>query len=259
MAVPLYQLPADLLTFPRLARPSDCRIRLMLEVTAARQALKPPHQGSGSQIERERPVTAATASRSSSRVDDAAWIRAAQQGDHAAFEQLVRLYDRQVLHLALNLLRSEEDARDVYQEAFLKAYRSLGNFRFECSFYTWMYRIVTNLCLDHLRKRAVRKEELASAMNEDSEGGAVNFLDSVQDEKPEGHPERDLMRRELGFQIQTALKRLTPRERMVFELKHYQGLKLKTIGDMLDTTEQTVKNCLFRATQKLRGSLQAAL
>jgi RNA polymerase sigma-70 factor (ECF subfamily) len=189
------------------------------------------------------------------RIDDAALVRAAQGGDHAAFEELVRLYDHAVLRLALNLTRSEEDARDVYQEAFLKVYRSLGNFRFECSFYTWIYRIVTNICLDHLRKKAVRKEEKPVLQNAAGEASQDDFFAQVADDHPAGDPERDLIRRELGYKIQTALKRLTPRERLVFELKHYQGLKLRTIGEMLETSEQTAKNCLFRATQKLRDSL----
>ena len=86
-------------------------------------------------------------------------IRAAQRGDQDAFEQLVRTYDQSVLRLAMNLLRSPEDARDVYQEAFLRVYRNLHTFRFDCSFHTWLYRIVTNICLDQLRRRKVRKEE----------------------------------------------------------------------------------------------------
>jgi len=192
------------------------------------------------------------------RIDDAALVRAAQGGDQAAFEELVRLYDHAVLRLALNLTRSEEDARDAYQEAFLKVYKSLGNFRFECSFYTWIYRIVTNICLDHLRKKAVRKEEKPVLQNADGEVSQDDFFAQVADDRPAGDPERDLIRRELGHKIQVALKRLTPRERMVFELKHYQGLKLRTIGEMLETSEQTAKNCLFRATQKLRESLGQA-
>src|SRR6201990_1781700 len=86
-------------------------------------------------------------------------IRAAQAGDQDAFEQLVRTYDQSVLRLAMNLLRSPEDARDVYQEAFLRVYRNLDSFRFDCSFHTWLYRIVTNICLDQLRRRKGRKEE----------------------------------------------------------------------------------------------------
>lgn len=183
---------------------------------------------------------------------DTALIRAAQQGDHDAFEQLVRLYDHSVLRLALNLLRSEEDARDAYQEAFLKAYRNLGGFRFECSFHTWLYRIVTNICLDHLRRKSVRREE--PAVVETGEG-TRNLFDAVEDSRSEAHPERDLMRRELGRRIEEALSKLGPRERLVFELKHYQGLRLRVIGEMLDTTEETAKNCLYRATQKLRAAL----
>lgn len=188
-----------------------------------------------------------------SRIDDTLLVREAQRGNRAAFEQLVRNYDQAVLRLALHLTGSEQEAQDIYQEAFLKAYRSVGNFRFECSFYTWIYRIVTNLCLDHLRKRQVRKEDAPVAV--DSEGEQYDVLDQVPDARAGANPERDLMARELGSRINRALEQLTPRERMVFELKHYHGLKLRTVGEVLNTTEETAKNTLFRATQKLRSAL----
>src|SRR5208282_4762988 len=188
-----------------------------------------------------------------SRMNDTELIREAQRGNHAAFEELVRQYDGAVLRLAYHLTRSEQDAQDIYQEAFLKAYRNVGNFRFECSFYTWIYRIVTNLCLDHLRKRTVRKEDAPVAT--DSEGNEYDRLEQTPDGRPGANPERDLMRRELGTRIGRAIERLTARERMVFELKHYQGLKLRTIGEILNTTEETAKNTLFRATKKLRANL----
>jgi len=199
------------------------------------------------------PMRGQMVSQALSRLDDSVLIREAQRGNRAAFEELVRQYDQAVLRLALRLTASEHDAQDVYQEAFLKAYRNLGSFRFECSFYTWIYRIVTNLCLDHLRKKKVRKEDSGVTANED--GSEYSLLDQVADERSGANPERDLMRRELGKKIGLALNRLTPRERTVFELKHYQGLKLRTIGEMLQTTEETAKNTLFRATQKLRGAL----
>ena len=188
-----------------------------------------------------------------SRVDDTVLVREAQRGDRAALEELVRHYDQAVLRLALHLTGSEQDAQDIYQEAFLKAYKSVGNFRFECSFYTWIYRIVTNLCLDHLRKKQVRKEDAPVAV--DSEGEEFSLLDRVPDGRATANPERDLMRRELGGRINAALEKLTPRERMVFELKHYHGLRLRTVGEILNTTEETAKNTLFRATQKLRVAL----
>jgi len=193
------------------------------------------------------------AGQSLGRIDDTMLIREAQRGNRAAFEELVRHYDQAVLRLALHLTGSEHDAQDIYQDAFLKAYKNVGSFRFECSFYTWIYRIVTNLCLDHLRKRQVRKEDAPVAV--DSSGGEYDLLDQVPDARAAANPERDLMARELGTRINRALERLTPRERMVFELKHYHGLKLRTVGEILHTTEETAKNTLFRATQKLRGSL----
>jgi RNA polymerase sigma-70 factor (ECF subfamily) len=179
-------------------------------------------------------------------------VRAAQRGDQDAFEQLVRAYDQSVLRLAMNLLRSPEDARDVYQEAFLRVYRNLHAFRFDCSFHTWLYRIVTNICLDQLRKRKVRKEE--SAVVETSEG-VIDRTDGYEEEAAAANPERMTWNRQLGQRIDDALEGLTPRERMVFELRHYQGLRLRNIGEILGTTEEAAKNCLFRATQKMRTRL----
>jgi len=180
-------------------------------------------------------------------------IREAQGGSRTAFDALVRQYDQAVLRLAMHLTGSEQDAQDIQQEAFLKAYRYLGNFRFECSFYTWIYRIVTNLCLDHLRRRKARREDQAVVL--DSSGEEMDLLTNVTDDRSGANPARELDRKFLGQQILLALDDLTPRERMVFELKHYQGLRLRTIGEMLNTTEETAKNTLFRATKKLRAKL----
>ncbi len=157
-------------------------------------------------------------------LDEAALIRAAQGGDQYAFEQLVQAYDQSVLRLALNLLRSPEDASDVYQQAFLRVYRNLHSFRFNCTFHTWLYRIVTNLCLDHLRKRKVRREE--PTVVETSEG-PVDRMEVVQEQRAEGDPARKLLSRQLGSRIDQVLTDMTPRERMVFEMRHYQGMRLR--------------------------------
>jgi RNA polymerase sigma-70 factor (ECF subfamily) len=180
-------------------------------------------------------------------------IREAQAGSRTAFEALVRQHDQAVLRLALHLTGSEQDAQDIHQEAFLKAYKSLGNFRFECSFYTWIYRIVTNLCLDLMRRRKARREEQAVML--DAAGGEMDLMVNVSDDRAGANPDRELERKQLGRHIMGALEKLTPRERMVFELKHFQGLRLRTIGEMLNTTEETAKNTLFRATKKLRANL----
>ena len=181
-------------------------------------------------------------------------VRGAQAGDRLAFESLVRRYDRDVLRLAMNLVKRPEDARDIYQESFLRVYRNLHRFRFECSFYTWLYRIVTNVGLDHLRRRTSRREDQAPVA-EESESGTRDFFDRQPELRPASNPERQLLGAEIGNQIQSAMKRLSPRERIVFEMKHHQGMRLRAIGDMLGTSEETVKNTLFRATRKLRESL----
>ena len=190
--------------------------------------------------------------------DDRVLIERAQAGDRAAFEVLVQRYDRQVLRLALNVLGSAEDAQDVYQEAFLKIYRNLSRFRFDCAFYTWVYRIVTNICLDRLRRRRSHPEDQAPLLHADSsdERRAADFFDRQQAAGGgESSPEQHLLGLEIGRKIEAALEALSPRERLVFEMKHYEGMKLRAIGEALGTTEDTVKNSLFRATRKLRSQL----
>jgi len=193
-----------------------------------------------------------------SAADDRILIERAQAGDRSAFELLVQRYDRQVLRLALNVLGSAEDARDVYQEAFLKIYRNLHRFRFECAFYSWIYRIVTNICLDHLRRRRSHPEEQPPVLRTASSGERrdADFFDHQQETGTYSDPERQVLGHEIGRQVEAALQALSPRERMVFEMRHYQGMKLRAIGEALGTTEETVKNSLFRATHKLRTRLE---
>src|ERR1700733_113151 len=129
-------------------------------ISAEGPALALPAQQAESLLDQSRSGTA-DAQRSARQLDDQALVARAQQGDREAFEALVQRYDRDVLRLALNLLHNPEDARDVYQEAFLKVHRNLHRFRLDCSFYTWLYRIVTNVCLDHMRRRRARPEDQA--------------------------------------------------------------------------------------------------
>lgn len=189
-------------------------------------------------------------------LDERLLVEKAQAGNRPAFEELVRRYDRDVLRLAVNLMKRTEDARDVYQEAFLKVYRNLHRFRFECSFYTWLYRIVTNVCLDHLRRRQARPEDQAPEMHPAQfEDASTDFFERQREQRATLDPERHLLGQEIKARLAVAMERLSPRERLVFEMKHYQGLKLRAIGDALGTSEETVKNSLFRATRKLRTEL----
>jgi RNA polymerase sigma-70 factor, ECF subfamily len=179
---------------------------------------------------------------------DGALVREAQGGNQAAFAQLVQTYDQAVLRLALRLTGSESDAQDIHQEAFLKVYKKLDGFRFECSFATWIYRVVTNVCLDHLRRNRVRKRNAAIQVHDD-------VLNQLSDDRPGNNPEQQLLGGELSAQILRALKRLTPRERMVFDLKHFHGLTLRNVSEILNTSEGSVKMTFFRATRKLRSQL----
>ena len=146
-------------------------------------------------------MRASAQDRAQSRALEMDLIREAQAGSRAAFDALVRQYEHQVLRLALHLTGSEHDAEDIYQEAFLKAYRYIGNFRFECSFYTWIYRIVTNLCLDQLRRRKTRREDHAVVL--DRAGDEIDLLASISDNRSFSNPARELDRKVLGEKIQT--------------------------------------------------------
>jgi RNA polymerase sigma-70 factor (ECF subfamily) len=193
--------------------------------------------------------------RAAAALEDVALIARAQQGDTAAFEILVHRYDADVLRLVQRIVQNRDEARDLYQEAFLKIYRNLGRFRLDSSFYTWLYRVVTNVCLDHLRRRRSRPEDQAPEIQlETDRAQTADFFDNQRD--AEASPEQRVMGGEIGSRIREAMGQLSPRERMIFEMKHYQGLKLKAIGDALGTSEESVKNSLFRATRKLREQLQ---
>jgi RNA polymerase sigma-70 factor (ECF subfamily) len=181
-------------------------------------------------------------------------VAEAQNGNRQAFDELVRRYDKAVLRLALRLCGCPLEAQDIYQEAFLKAFRHITRFRHESSFYTWLHRIVCNVCLDHLRGRRSRREEALTTLAPD--GSEHSLLDRLPDYRAGSDPERALTQRELRRYFHFALRKLTPRERMVFELKHFEELKLRQVGRILNISEDSAKNTLFRATRKLRTYLE---
>ena len=180
-------------------------------------------------------------------------VEAAQDGDQGAFAELVRRYDRSVLRIALRLLPSREDAQDAYQDAFIKAYRRLDTFRFQCRFHTWLYRIATNVCLDHLRRRKARPE--FGVFEADHETGR-SPLQLAADPRPSSAPDQMLGGEEISRRIKVALETLSDRERLVFTLRHHEGMRLRQIGEACSMSEESAKQCLFRATKKLRKELQ---
>jgi len=179
-------------------------------------------------------------------------IRQAQGGNTIAFAQLVALHDRRVLQLAQQLLNDPRDAEDVYQDIFMSVFRKLASFRFESAFSTWLYRIVVNHCINYRKRRTrTRHESFEQHTIVFEEESVPQFEDDGLD------PERELLNRELGQEITSALATLSEKQRAVFVLRHFHGHKLQEIADILDTAEGTVKNYLFRATQHLQKRLRA--
>ena len=187
--------------------------------------------------------------------EDRLLVEQAQTGDREAFEQLVYRHDRDILRLAYHMLGDRDEAQEVFQETFLKAYRSLARFRSESSFYTWIYRIATNVSLDRLRKRQSLREEISYEANTEAHPDRPALKDTLEEKSYYSNPERRLYGREVGLKIQDALNTLSEKERLVFVLRHYQGVRLRMIGEITGSTEETAKNYLFRATQKLRAYL----
>ncbi|MDZ7295636.1 MAG: sigma-70 family RNA polymerase sigma factor [candidate division KSB1 bacterium] len=180
--------------------------------------------------------------------DEVMLIRRAQQGDSQAFDQLVRRHDRQVLSLAYDLTGNIEDAKDIYQEVFLRTYRRIQSFRFESAFSTWLYRITLNCALSFRRRRM--QEDLLSL---ESWQGSGNLISRTAD------PHTEAEGADFRARMEKALACLSAKERAVFVLRHYHGHKLTEISELMNTKLGTVKNYLFRATQKMRRQLSVDL
>jgi RNA polymerase sigma-70 factor (ECF subfamily) len=184
---------------------------------------------------------------------DQEMISLAQGGDHAAFERLVHRYDREVLSIAHTFTNDPDESKDIYQEVFLRVYRALPSFEFRSEFSTWLYRIVTNVCLTH-KKRS--KSRSFTSIDEEMDGLEAR----VQADGPLSNvtplsPERLAESAEINMHIEAALETLSEQQRLVFTLKHYQGYKLREIADMMDCSEGTVKRYMFNAMDKMRKRL----
>jgi RNA polymerase sigma-70 factor, ECF subfamily len=180
-------------------------------------------------------------------------ILQAQRGNMSAFEQLVQRHDKQVLTIAAGYVNCADDAKDIYQEVFLRVYKGLPKFQYKSEFSTWLYRITTNVCLSH-RSRRHRHTHTSLDQNTGEEDGQPHALkDTLSDISETDRPAQDA---EISKRIEQALTTLSPRQRMVFTLKHYDGYKLKEIAEILKCGEGTVKKYLFEATARLRKQLK---
>lgn len=179
------------------------------------------------------------------REEEYAVIRRVCAGDTDAFEALVTAYQKQVYNLALRTVGNEEDAADMTQEAFLRAYRSLGSFRGDSKFSVWLYRLTTNICIDFLRSRGRRPTVSLTAADEDEEPQELDVADDRFD------PVQSLERAELRRAVPRGLASLPEDYRRILMLRELSGLSYAEIGQVLRLEEGTVKSRLFRARKKL--------
>ena len=168
-----------------------------------------------------------------------------RSGDADAFEALVLEHQNKVYSLALRMVGNEEDARDMAQEAFIRAFNSLGSFRGESKFSVWLYRLTSNICIDFLRGRAKRRMVSLSWEDEDGDEGELE----IPDER--FSPEAGLERSELREAVRRGLEQLTPEYREILLLREINGLSYDEIGRALNLEEGTVKSRIFRARKKL--------
>ena len=176
-------------------------------------------------------------------------IERLQTGDTTAFRELVERYKKRAYFVALDLMGTHEDAEDISQEAFIKVYRSIGSFRGEAQFSTWLHRIVVNLCISEKRKKSSKMVEY--------------YGDTIPEEAHHAHgssspdhPEKALRSSKIQKHIQEALDKLPAKQKAVFVLRFYQDMSLKEIGKVLKLSEGTVKSHLFRTMRKLREYLK---
>ncbi len=179
------------------------------------------------------------------REQEAAVIQAVLDGDINAYELLVKEYEKNVYNLALRMVGNSEDAADMSQEAFIKAYNSLTSFRGDSKFSVWLYRIVSNVCLDYLRSRGRRQTVSLSTENDDGEDVEIDIADETQS------PERLLDRRLTRDAVRRGLAALPPEHRQILLLREIQGLSYDEIADALGIEAGTVKSRIFRARKKL--------
>ncbi len=184
-------------------------------------------------------------------MEDDELIRKAQDGDTGAFEELVYRHDRSVLSIASRYVFSADEAKDIYQEVFLRVYKGLKGFRFHSEFGTWLHRITVNVCLSHKASNRAysrpRRHDEASEDDRQSDGEIADPADG---------PDVGAVRSEIARRVDEAMMTLAPKHRMVFSLRHLEGYSLKEIAGMMDCAEGTVKRYLFDATRKMRVHLK---
>jgi RNA polymerase sigma-70 factor, ECF subfamily len=182
------------------------------------------------------------------RAGDEQLVALAQGGDEQAFEELVERHKQKAYHIAFDFCRDREDAKDLSQDAFLKAFVNLKNFDGRSSFYTWFYRILVNLCLDYKRRL---KRSPTDSFDETLEPQMERSHEPSQPRSPD----QQVLVGQMSRRVDAALQALPAKQRTAFILKNHQGLSIKEIAELMQTAEGTVKVHLHRAVTALRHSL----
>jgi RNA polymerase sigma-70 factor (ECF subfamily) len=176
-------------------------------------------------------------------------VEAFRKGDEKAFEEIVRRYQRQVANIIYLTLGNREEVDDLSQEVFIRVYRSLGRFQFDASLYSWIYRIVVNLCIDEVRRKKIRKAVSLEFFTE-------RRLEGEKRSKEHATASDDMLKEEKKRIIVDALQRLSPVHRTVIVLREYEDMSYEEIAKTLHISAQAVKSRIFRAREELRKSLK---
>ena len=191
------------------------------------------------------------AAQSAARESDAIAVERTLAGERDAFRGLVERHSQQLFRLAYRMTGNEQDAEEVVQEAFLRAYRNLGQFGSRANFGTWAYRIAANYAIDRMRQK---RSEDARRSTPSSLAEEQDPLDLALDERPT--PDRLTMNTELRKKMEEALKELSSSERTAFVMRHWEGCAIEEIAAVLKSTTSAAKNTVFRSVQKLRRALE---
>lgn len=181
-------------------------------------------------------------------------IADAVSGDIASFEQLIKQYNRYVYNIAYRMMGNEEDAKDMAQEALIKAYKNINRFKQESSFSTWLYRIVINVCKDELRKKQNKTLSLDQEISDSTTG-----IEIIEDERKNVNPVIVYEQHELKKEIYNALNTLSEEAKSIVVLKDIMGYSYQEIGEILEIPIGTVRSRLSRSRQSLKTQLQIKL
>lgn len=185
---------------------------------------------------------------------DRALVAKVQQGDPAAYRELFDRYHRRAFAVALGVVKNRQDAQDVVQEAFIKVHRHIGTFQGNSSFYTWLYRIVMNLSIDHIR-RGRPNTDFDDARAHDDAAGDGSMVPRILD----GNPGKTAVRKELTEQLTKSLEALPDYHRAVILLREVEGLSYEEMAKVLKVPKGTIMSRLFHARKKMQESLQGYL